>query len=320
MPTEEDTAHWPAGYTVETGEGQTWVEHSFSVVMNKIGATVTKKPNLRYIGKEQPTIEVSGLGDGYQVIFRLQNEDGEWEQIGEPHTIQGTTTLEGVDLTNAGTYQVQVEITYPGHDEYEEQEETLEVTIQKALVQKPVPIADLDYLPVKGGQNGFEKPAPDSHYEFVDGSNISTEAGDHVAKAKIKDEDFSNYQWAEGEPGKQEIDIKWSIRHRSITAPTKNQNPTYQYGKWQTWINDTTNPDYEMQYDKQSHTAKLVYIGNKDDPNYDPEAAVAFTATDSYYTNAGEFQAEVTLNENGNYAWAPGSTVGVTMMCNKSKK
>lgn len=308
LPTEEDTAHWPAGYTVETGEGQTWVEHSFSVVMNKIGATVTKKPNLRYIGKEQPTIEVSGLGDGYQVIFRLQNEDGEWEQIGEPHTIQGTTTLEGVDLTNAGTYQVQVEITYPGHDEYEEQEETLEVTIQKALVQKPVPIADLDYLPVKGGQNGFEKPAPDSHYEFVDGSNISTEAGDHVAKAKIKDEDFSNYQWAEGEPGKQEIDIKWSIRHRSITAPTKNQNPTYQYGKWQTWINDTTNPDYEMQYDKQSHTAKLVYIGNKDDPNYDPEAAVAFTATDSYYTNAGEFQAEVTLNENGNYAWAPGST------------
>ena len=134
--------------------------------MNKIGATVTKKPNLRYIGQEQPTIEVSGLGDGYQVIFRLQNEDGEWEQIGEPHTIQGTTTLEGVDLTNAGTYQVQVEITYPGHDEYEEQEETLEVTIQKALVQKPVPIADLDYLPVKDGQNGFEKPAPDSHYEF----------------------------------------------------------------------------------------------------------------------------------------------------------
>ncbi len=308
LPTEEDTAHWPAGYTVETGEGQTWVEHSFSVVKNEIGATVTKKPNLRYIGKEQPTIEVSGLRDGYQVIFRLQNEDGEWEQIGEPHTIQGTTTLEGVDLTNAGTYQVQVEITYPGHPEYAEQEETLEVTIQKALVQKPVPIADLDYLPVKGGQNGFEEPAPDSHYEFVDGSNISTKAGEHVATAKIKDEDFSNYQWAEGKPGEQKIDIEWSIRHRSITAPTKNQNPTYQYGKWQTWINDTTNPDYEMQYDEQNHTAKLVYIGNKDDPKYDPEAAVAFTATDSYYTNAGEFQAEVTLNENGNYAWAPGST------------
>ena len=303
LPTEEDTGYYPIGYSVGESGGRAWVAHEFSIVKNEIAATVSKIPNLIYDGNPKKTVIVSGLMKGYRVTF-FEKKEGQWSQIGGAIDIeQDNTTLSGIEYTDAGTYPIKVTITYPGNTNYQEKTVETDVTIRKAELEKPKPIDGLKYEPVKSpGQRGFtDEP---NHYEFLNGSDYSTSVGPKEATVVILEDDRNNYCWkGEDDEDTWEIKIPWKIEPRTIQRPTTALHQPYQYELWQRAFNDQ-NQDYELKAEKTTNTLTLVYTGNQaTEGNYDESAAVAYTATEAYYTDAGKYEAKITLNPNGNYQW-----------------
>ena len=306
LPTSEDTAEWPGqDYTLVEDNGTTWIEREFDVTLNTIAATTEPITNLVYNdGAEMDTIRVYGLLEGQKVTAHvIKAPEGvtvnDWEYTGQDG--DATTPVAGLKMTQAGTYTVEVKFTYPGHPEYAEKTRTLTVEVDHKQIAKPVALEVLVYEPVNApGQRGFTETS--DKYRFLNGSDYSTKAGNHTATVELTD---SNYRWKNEPEDVRQIEIPWTIRPRQIPAPTLTSGYyVYNYGSWYNPLNDPSGADFELQTDETMHTAKLVYVGNKGDLNYDADAAVAYVATDAYHTNRGNYTITCALNESGNYVWA----------------
>ena len=306
LPTSGDTAERPGqGYSLVTENGTTWIERKFDVTLNTIAATSAPIASLVYDdGAEMDTIQIFGLLEGQQVTAHVTKAPegvtvGDWMYTGQAgDTI---TPVSGLKMTQAGTYTVEVKFTYPDHPEYDEKTQTLTVEVDHKQIEKPVAINGLAYEPVKApGQRGFTETS--DKYKFLNGSDYATNAGSHTATVELIDK---NYRW-ENEPEEvRQIEIPWTIRQRQIPAPTLTSGYyTYSYGTWYNPLKDPSGNDFELQTDKTTSAAKLVYVGNEVDSNYDAEAAVAYIAENAYHTNCGQYTISCSLNDSGNYVWA----------------
>lgn len=257
-----------------------------------------------YDGTAKNTLEVIGLEEGWHVSVTATKQGSSepaatWEYTGKENK---ENMISGLLLTDAGTYNVQVVFTYPGHSEYEQKIQNLEVHIDHKQVKKPVAPQNMKYEPVSKERNGFEGQASED-WKFVDEggyTHVGINAGKYTAKATLTNE---NYRWENTDEAVRDITIPWEILKRELYAPSISVNLyNYQYDKW---VNPLVNPnsDYSFEVDKGTNTVKLVYIGNKTDENYDSNAAVAYTAANAYHTNRGKYLVTVTLNESGNYVW-----------------
>ena len=304
LPEEGDLEYPGEGYTLEQGEDSVWVEHSFVVALHQITAQAREISGLIYDGTAKKTLEVIGLEDGWHVSVTATKQGSSesaatWEYTG---TENEENIISGLLLTDAGTYNVQVVFTYPGHSEYEQKIQNLEVHIDHKQVKKPVAPQNMKYEPVSKERNGFEGQASED-WKFVDEggyTHVGINAGKYTAKATLTNE---NYRWENTDEAVRDITIPWEILKRELYAPSISVNLyNYQYDKW---VNPlvNTNSDYSFEVDKGTNTVKLVYIGNKTDENYDSNAAVAYTAANAYHTNRGKYLVTVTLNESGNYVW-----------------
>lgn len=304
LPEESDLEYPGEGYTLMQEEDSVWVEHSFVVALHQITAEARPISGLIYGGTAKNTLEVIGLEEGWHVsVTAIKQGAGEsaatWEYTGKENE---EDIISGLSLTDAGTYNVQVVFTYPGHSDYEEKTQNLEVHIDHKQVKKPVAPQNMKYEPVSKERNGFEGQAS-KDWKFVDEggyTHVGINAGKYTAKATLTNE---NYRWENTDEAVRDITIPWEILKRELYAPSINQ-PVYGY-KYGSWVNPLVNPnsDYSFEPDKGANTVKLVYIGNKDANDYDQEAAVAYTAANAYHTNRGEYPVTVTLNESGNYVW-----------------
>lgn len=304
LPEEGDLEYPDDGYTLKREGDSVWVEHSFVVALHQITAQARAISGLTYDETAHDTLEVIGLEDGWHVsVTAIKQGASEpaatWEHTGEETE---ENIISGLSLTDAGTYNVQVVFTYPGHSEYEQKIQNLEVHIDHKQVKKPVAPQNMKYEPVSKERNGFEGQASED-WKFVDEggyTHVGINAGKYTAKATLTNE---NYRWENTDEAVRDITIPWEILKRELYAPSISVNLyNYQYDKW---VNPLVNPnsDYSFEVDKGTNTVKLVYIGNKTDENYDSNAAVAYTAANAYHTNRGKYLVTVTLNESGNYVW-----------------
>lgn len=304
---EESASEYPGeGYKLvnDKDSGSVWVEHSFMVALHQITAEARPISGLIYDGMAKGTLEVIGLEKGWHVSVTATKQGSSepaatWEYTGKENK---ENMISGLSLTDAGTYNVQVVFTYPGHSDYEEKTQNLEVHIDHKQVKKPVALQNMKYEPVSEERNGFEGQAS-KDWKFVDEdgyTHVGINAGKYTAKATLTNE---NYRWENTDEAVRDITIPWEILKRELYAPSISVNLyNYQYDKW---VNPLVNPnsDYSFEVDKGTNTVELVYIGNKTDENYDSNAAVAYTAANAYHTNRGKYPVTVTLNESGNYVW-----------------
>lgn len=304
LPKKSDLEYPGEGYTLVQEGDSVWVEHSFVVALHQITAEARPISGLIYDGTAKNTLEVIGLEEGWHVSVTATKQGSSepaatWEYTGKENK---ENMISGLLLTDAGTYNVQVVFTYPGHSEYEQKIQNLEVHIDHKQVKKPVAPQNMKYEPVSKERNGFEGQASED-WKFVDEggyTHVGINAGKYTAKATLTNE---NYRWENTDEAVRDITIPWEILKRELYAPSISVNLyNYQYDKW---VNPLVNPnsDYSFEVDKGTNTVKLVYIGNKTDENYDSNAAVAYTAANAYHTNRGKYLVTVTLNESGNYVW-----------------
>lgn len=304
LPEKSDLEYPGEGYTLVQEGDSVWVEHSFVVALHQITAEARPISGLIYDGTAKNTLEVIGLEEGWHVSVTATKQGSSepaatWEYTGKENK---ENMISGLLLTDAGTYNVQVVFTYPGHSEYEQKIQNLEVHIDHKQVKKPVAPQNMKYEPVSKERNGFEGQASED-WKFVDEggyTHVGINAGKYTAKATLTNE---NYRWENTDEAVRDITIPWEILKRELYAPSISVNLyNYQYDKW---VNPLVNPnsDYSFEVDKGTNTVKLVYIGNKTDENYDSNAAVAYTAANAYHTNRGKYLVTVTLNESGNYVW-----------------
>lgn len=304
LPEEGDLEYPDDGYTLKREGDSVWVEHSFVVALHQITAQAREISGLIYDGTAKKTLEVIGLEEGWHVSVTATKQGSSepaatWEYTGKENK---ENMISGLSLTDAGTYNVQVVFTYPGHSDYEEKTQNLEVHIDHKQVKKPVALQNMKYEPVSEERNGFEGQAS-KDWKFVDEdgyTHVGINAGKYTAKATLTNE---NYRWENTDEAVRDITIPWEILKRELYAPSISVNLyNYQYDKW---VNPLVNPnsDYSFEVDKGTNTVELVYIGNKTDENYDSNAAVAYTASNAYHTNRGKYPVTVTLNESGNYVW-----------------
>lgn len=304
LPEKSDLEYPGEGYTLVQERDSVWVEHSFMVALHQITAEARPISGLIYDGMAKNTLEVIGLEKGWHVSVTATKQGSSepaatWEYTGKENK---ENMISGLSLTDAGTYNVQVVFTYPGHSDYEEKAQNLEVHIDHKQVKKPVALQNMKYEPVSEERNGFEGQAS-KDWKFVDEdgyTHVGINAGKYTAKATLTNE---NYRWENTDEAVRDITIPWEILKRELYAPSISVNLyNYQYDKW---VNPLVNPnsDYSFEVDKGTNTVKLVYIGNKTDENYDSNAAVAYTAANAYHTNRGKYPVTVTLNESGNYVW-----------------
>ncbi len=315
---EENASEYPGeGYTLVNDEdsGSVWVEHSFEVSLNQINATAVAIPGVTYNGQERNTLSIYGLESGQKAVVTATDKDGEktiWEYTRQEN--DPTTYVEGLPLLSAGTYNVKIVFSFPGHDEYAEKVQELIVHIDHKPVEKPTPTQNMSYLPVKTPRDAFAE-ATSADWEFVDDetyTHTGIDAGDYKAKVKLLNE---NYRWADESEEVREIEIPWKISPRQIVAPTIIQGYyTYQHGAWRNPLSlaESAHNNYEFVTNQEDNTVKLVYIRNESDENYDSGAAVAYTATNAYHTNRNVYTVIVTLNNSGNYVWWNGTPQNLT--------
>ena len=317
LPEEGDLEYPDDGYTLKREGDSVWVEHSFVVALHQITAQARAISGLTYDETAHDTLEVIGLEDGWHVsVTAIKQGASEpaatWEHTGEETE---ENIISGLSLTDAGTYNVQVVFTYPGHSEYEQRTQNLEVHIDHKQVAKPVALQNMKYEPVSEERSGFTQETSDV-WKFVDEgeyTHVGINAGKYTAKATLTNE---NYRWENTDEAVRDITIPWEILKRELYAPSINQ-PVYGY-KYDKWVNPLVNPnsDYSFEPDKGTKTVKLVYIGNKDTDDYDQEAAVAYTAANAYHTNRGKYLVTVTLNARGNYVWFGNAPSGLEWTIN----
>lgn len=317
LPEKSDLEYPGEGYTLVQEGDSVWVEHSFVVALHQITAEARPISGLIYDGTAKNTLEVIGLEEGWHVSVTATKQGSSepaatWEYTGKENK---ENMISGLLLTDAGTYNVQVVFTYPGHSEYEQKTQNLEVHIDHKQVEKPVALQNMKYEPVSEERSGFTQETSDV-WKFVDGgeyTHVGINAGKYTAKATLTNE---NYRWEDTDEAVRDITIPWEILKRELYAPSISVNLyNYQYDKW---VNPLVNPnsDYSFEVDKGTNTVKLVYIGNKTDENYDSNAAVAYTAANAYHTNRGKYPVTVTLNARGNYVWFGNAPSGLEWTIN----
>lgn len=315
---EESASEYPGeGYKLvnDKDSGSVWVEHSFEVSLNKINAVAESISNLTYNGEKQNTLRIYGLEIGQKAVVTTTDKDGteiKWEYTRQEG--DQTTPVEGLSLLSAGTYNVKVVFSFPGEDSYADKEQELTVHIDHKPVEKPVPTQNMSYLPVKTARDAFGGQTS-ADWQFVDDgtyTHTGINAGSYTAKVKLTSD---NYRWADENEDVREIEIPWTISPRQIVAPTlASTYYIYEYGIWRNslFLTATAHPNYEFVTNQEDHTVKLVFVGNKTDENYDPNAAVAYTAADAYHTNRDDYTVIVTLNNSGNYVWWNGAPQNLT--------
>lgn len=313
---EKGSPEYPGtGYTLVQEEDSVWVEHSFEVSLNKINAVAESISNLTYNGEKQNTLRIYGLEIGQKAVVTTTDKDGteiKWEYTRQEG--DQTTPVEGLSLLSAGTYNVKVVFSFPGEDSYADKEQELTVHIDHKPVEKPVPTQNMSYLPVKTARDAFGGQTS-ADWQFVDDgtyTHTGINAGSYTAKVKLTSD---NYRWADENEDVREIEIPWTISPRQIVAPTlASTYYIYEYGIWRNslFLTATAHPNYEFVTNQEDHTVKLVFVGNKTDKNYDPNAAVAYTAADAYHTNRDDYTVIVTLNNSGNYVWWNGAPQNLT--------
>ncbi|MBM6919302.1 S-layer homology domain-containing protein [Intestinimonas butyriciproducens] len=314
-------AEYPSNssYTLKTENGKTWVERDFTVSLHQINAEAEAIGNLVYDDGETGmlTIRISSLEVGQKVTATVINAPDGVSVSNWKYTAADTDTVTGLPMTQAGDYTVRVTFTYPGHLEYQDKTQTLQVHIDHKQVAKPTPTPNLTYLPTTTGQDGFAGQSS-TVWKFVDDdtyTHTGNSAGSYTAKARLTN---NNYRWANTAETVREIEIDWSIQPRSIVAPSIPQGAsvyTYAYGTWRNPLSMNNESDYEFQVDQTTHTVTLVYVGNKGDANYDANAAVAYVARDAYHTNRDEYTIDVALSST-NYQWSAGEPSELTWSIN----
>lgn len=287
---EKGSPEYPGtGYTLVQEEDSVWVEHSFEVSLNKINAVAESISNLTYNGEKQNTLRIYGLEIGQKAVVTTTDKDGteiKWEYTRQEG--DQTTPVEGLSLLSAGTYNVKVVFSFPGEDSYADKEQELTVHIDHKPVEKPVPTQNMSYLPVKTARDAFGGQTS-ADWQFVDDgtyTHTGINAGSYTAKVKLTSD---NYRWADENEDVREIEIPWTISPRQIVAPTlASTYYIYEYGIWRNslFLTATAHPNYEFVTNQEDHTVKLVFVGNKTDKNYDPNAAVAYTAADAIIPTA----------------------------------
>ena len=289
--------------TIGEVNGQYYIVHSFAVTIKSINAQITAIPNLVYSGSAQDTVHVSQLRENCEVTFYLKEGDN-WVEKGTFTSTQAGSETNGIKLTNAGSYQVKVEVTLK---DFETQTQELTVNIAKQPVTKPQAKNNIIYLP-QVEQQGFDSLGGDGElYTITNGKGI--DADEYTATATLND--AANYRWRGEADTVASIKIPWTISARMITKPTPTAAITfnYSYGVTHSPTRTTALADYAYTFtaDDVKH---VYYIGDSGQYGHIEDA---YTVTNARGTNAGDYESVITLNESGNYLWSGGSSEQITV-------
>lgn len=302
---DDETLQPPEGYTLTAGTetNTAIITGDYTVrALTKDDLKVSTVPNLTY-QKDTPqkVIRVDGVPVGSKVTAT-------WEEGSETKTevIESTTvtafTIAGI--TDAGKYPVTIKVK--NEDAIEGGSVTLgtvEGTIAKQTVTTPTANTLEQYTP---GVTQTGVPASKDASVYTVTGNTATDAGTHTATATLVDK--NNYQWFTGDDNNDgTVEITYTIPKRTVTAPTLSQN-TYTYLKGTvreplTGINSALTVTY-------NGDGALIATYVKEDVS-----EVVFTATDAQRTDAGEYTAKVSLNneKKQNYQWARGGTDNIEL-------
>ena len=296
LPHTGESEYLTDGSRIEEQGEKTYIIHSFTVTIKSINAQITAIPNLVYSGSAQDTVHVSQLRENCEVTFYLKEGD-DWVEKDTFTSTQAGSETTGIPLTDAGSYDVKVEVKLLN---FNTQTEELTVKIAKKPVAKPQAKTGIYYLPQKE-QQGFDSLGGSSEiYTITGGTGIN--AQEYTAIATLNDS--ANYRWQGEDENDSSIEIGWEILARRITKP----NPdayilfNYAYGDVHYPTTTTAGSDYAISWD--GDTKKVYYIGLSGEFGYVEDA---YIVTNAKAIDAGKYTSVIKLNENGNYLWSGGS-------------
>ena len=296
LPHTGESEYLTDGSRIEEQGEKTYIVHSFTVTINEIGAQITAIRNLVYNSSAKDTVRVTQLRDGCEVKFYLKEGDA-WVEKGTYTSTQAGSQTTGIPLTDAGSYQVKVEVTLK---DFETQTQELTVNIAKQPVTKPQAKNNIIYLP-QTEQQGFDSLGGSSDiYTITGGTGIN--AQEYTAIATLNDS--ANYRWQGEDENDSSIEIGWEILARRITEPNPDASIlfNYAYGDVHYPTTTTAGSDYAISWD--GDTKKVYYIGLNGEFDYVEDA---YIVTNAKASDAGKYTSVIKLNENGNYLWSGGS-------------
>ena len=302
LPQAGDTERLPGdGYTLEAGAnpGTGYIIGDYTVRgLTDKDLDATTIPNLVYEkGKEQATVRISGLPGGAKVVVSWTGDDGSSGQ--EEEFTANQTSYEVAKITNAGEYQVTIQVTSSAGGKPVELKAT--GRIAKKTVATPEAIKNLGAYDPKKLQVGVPDSTDTSIYTVKD--NKATDAGTHTATATLVDKD--NYKWSTGgneETG--EVKIEYTIFQRTVAPPTL-QFTTIPYNGSERTALTATNPNL-LKGIFDSNGGVAAYWAKYYQENGDNSPYLVYTATNVKKTDAGKYTITVTLNntdEAQNYRW-----------------
>lgn len=296
----------PSGYTLVKEGGQTWVETAFHIGKNEIMGTVSPILNLRYTGKPQNTVSVTGIPVGSTVTFFVENGSDNWERVGDPIiTTTADQIVTGAPMINAGEQQVKVEIR---KEYFVPQVVFVTGVIGKQLVETPKAATEkMSFTPISATAAKEFTGVPDSSDDrYTVTGNKGTNADTYTARATLKDPE--NYAWTTGDnDGDGTAEISWQILKRTVQKPNFSGG-TYSYdGDARTAVTVNSAGDYATEYAANGTTLQAIYAPGGVSTGY-----VAYTATNASQTNAGTYEVTVSLQDSNNYRWPDDSAVTYT--------
>lgn len=294
-----------AGYTLAEGTelNTATITGAYTVrALTKDDLKVSTVPNLTYKkDNEQDVIRVEGVPVGSKVTATWQEGSETKKDVIENTTVTAFTIA---GITNAGTYPVTITVEHANAIEGGSVPlGPVDCVIAKQTVTTPT-ANTLDQYTPGVTQTGVPGSA-DTNVYTVEG-NTAIDAGPHTATATLVDK--NNYQWSTGDQNETgTVTITYTIPKRAVTAPTLSQN-TYIYEKGAVRKPLTgVNSALTVTYADDGTLIATYQVGNVNE--------VVFTATDAQRTDAGEYTAKVSLNneKKQNYQWARGGTDNIEL-------
>lgn len=286
------------GLTItKTSEGNGTISGPYHVVTPSMTVTDANAiSGLIYNQNEQATIQITSLIPGSNIAVQWR-EDGTNDWTEELYTNVQSTLLSVAKITNAGEYEVQIDIQ---HETYNEKSFTFGistgdkgvVTIAKKSVTAPTAKQDLVYTGQL--QNGLADSADVGFYTVTSGES-GTDAGSYQATVTI---DTANCYWSDEGSGSTNATktITWSIGKKEIPTTTIDR-----------WASHIYNGQEQTAVTGNSYSGSGFTVGNGENGTLVGSFGgnEVFTITNARATNAGRYEPKATISEDArkNFYW-----------------
>ena len=293
----QDPALMPAlGYDVKAVDDSTVTITGDYIVrgLTEKDLTADAIESRTYDGTAQTTVRVGGIPNGTKVTVS-------WREGGEKKTevteSADTSAFEVAKITAAGDYTVTV--VFEGETiSGKRVEKSVPVTVRKKTIETPTANPDIQAYDPTREQVGVQDSGDTTVYEVF--NNRQTEAGRHVAEAKLKDP--ANYRWSTGDEDQNgTVEISYFIPRRQLSKPDILSGvKTSAYNGGTKRALTTPNSELTYTYD-DSGTMSAWWNGTQE---------LVYTATNAQKTDVGDYDVRVELADTKNYVWSDLSDQG----------